>query len=92
MYGNAPVAVRGEIFGGNRRTYTYLRTYRTFKNEFTTEPYLRIIVHKKCRSAYAKFSCGIAPLKIETGVILYLVGMQLTESQLKNGSLRPAIV
>ena len=84
MDGNAPVAVRGEIFGGNRRTYTYLlRTYRTFKKEFTTEPYLRIIVHKKGRSAYAKFSCGIALLKIETGVILYLVGMQLTESQLR---------
>ena len=39
---NAPVAVRGEMFGGNK-----LRTYRTFKNEFITEPYLSIIVHKK---------------------------------------------
>ena len=37
----APVAVRGEMFGGNK-----LRTYRTFKNEFITEPYLSIIVHK----------------------------------------------
>ena len=35
---NAPVTVRGEIFGGNK-----LRTYRTFKNEFITEPYLSII-------------------------------------------------
>ena len=35
---NAPVAVRGEMFGGNK-----LRTYRTFKNEFITEPYLSII-------------------------------------------------
>ena len=59
---NAPVAVRGEMFGGNK-----LRTYRTFKNEFITEPYLSIIVHKKYRSAYAKFRCGVAPLKIETG-------------------------
>ena len=32
---NAPVADRGEMFGGNT-----LRTYRTFKNEFITEPYL----------------------------------------------------
>ena len=59
---NAPVAVRGKMFGGNK-----LRTYRTFKNEFVTEPYLGIIVHKKYRSAYAKFRCGVAPLKIETG-------------------------
>ena len=54
--------VRGEMFGGNK-----LRTYRSFKNEFITEPYLSIIVHKKYRSAYAKFRCGVAPLKIETG-------------------------
>ena len=38
---DAPVAVRGEMFCGNK-----LRTYRTFKNEFVTEPYLGIIVHK----------------------------------------------
>ena len=37
-----PVAVTGEIFGANK-----LRTYRIFKNEFITEPYLSIIVHKK---------------------------------------------
>ena len=42
---NAPVAVRGEMFGGNK-----LRTYRTFKNEFITKPYLSIIVHKKYKS------------------------------------------
>ena len=39
---NAPVAVKGEMFGGNE-----LRTYRTFKNDFITESYLGIIVHKK---------------------------------------------
>ena len=58
---NAPVAVGGEMFGGNK-----LRIYRTFKNEFITEPYLSIIAHTKYRSAYAKFRCGVAPLKIET--------------------------
>ena len=46
---------------------THIGTYRTFKNEFITEPYLGIIVHKKYRSAYAKFRCRVAPLKIETG-------------------------
>ena len=57
------VAVRGEKFGGNK-----LRTYRTFKNELITEPYLSIIVHRKYRSAYAKFRCRVAPLKIEMGM------------------------
>ena len=50
------------MFGGNK-----LKTYRTFKNEFITKTYLGIIVHKKYRSAYAKFRCGVAPLKIEIG-------------------------
>ena len=39
---NAPVAVRGEMFGGNK-----LRTNRTLENEFITQPHLSIIVHKK---------------------------------------------
>ena len=56
------VAVRGEMFDGNK-----LSTYRTFKNEFAIELYLRIIVNKIYRSAHAKFKCGVAPLKIETG-------------------------
>ena len=39
---NAPVVVRGEMFGVNK-----LRTYRTLKNEFTTEQHLGIIVLTK---------------------------------------------
>ena len=31
-----------------------------------TEPYICITVPKKYRSAYAKFRCGVAPIKIET--------------------------
>ena len=38
---NAPVAVRGEMYGGNK-----LSTCITFKNEFISEPYLSIIVQK----------------------------------------------
>ena len=45
-------AVRGEAHGGNK-----LRTYRTFKNTYITEPYVHIITQKKFRSAYAKFRC-----------------------------------
>ena len=55
-------AVAGERFGGNK-----LRTYKTFKHEFRTEPYVCIVAQKKYRSAYAKFRCGVAPIKIETG-------------------------
>jgi hypothetical protein len=44
-----------------------LRTYRTFKAEYGTEIYLSAIRFKSHRSAYAKFRCGVAPLRIETG-------------------------
>ena len=42
-----------------------LRTYRTFKNTYITEPYVHNITQKKFRSAYAKFRCGVAPINIE---------------------------
>ena len=32
-----------------------------------TEPYVCIVAQKKYRSAYAKFRCGVALIKIETG-------------------------
>ena len=44
-----------------------LRTYCKFKSEFKTEKYCQIIMPLKHRSAFAKFRCGVAPLKIETG-------------------------
>ncbi len=55
------VARHGAQHGGNK-----LRTYRTFKQDYKTEPYVHIITQKKYRSAYAKFRCGVAPIKIET--------------------------
>jgi len=58
---NSDVAARGELYGGNK-----LRTYRKFKHSYSTEPYVCIITQKKYRSAYAKFRCGVAPIKIET--------------------------
>ena len=54
--------VAGERCRGNK-----LRTYTTFKHDFTTEPYVCIVAQKKYRSAYAKFRCGVSPIKIETG-------------------------
>ena len=58
---NAEVSNRGEAYGGNK-----LRTYRTFKQSYSTEQYVCIVTQKRYRSAYAKFRCGVAPLKIET--------------------------
>lgn len=44
-----------------------LRTYRNFKTEYGTESYVKRILSKNERSAMAKFRCGVAPLRIETG-------------------------
>ena len=56
------ITVAGERCVGNK-----LRTYRTFKHDYITEPYVCIITQNKYRSAYAKFRCGVAPIRIETG-------------------------
>ena len=48
--------------GGNK-----LRNYCTYKSEFTTEHYCNIIMPPRHRSAYCKFRCGVAPIRIETG-------------------------
>ena len=48
--------------GGNK-----LRTYRLFKQDYKVEPYISCIRPKLQRSAFAKFRCGVAPLRIETG-------------------------
>ena len=48
--------------GGNK-----LRTYRLFKSNFQVEPYCELFLPFKHRSALAKFRCGVAPLRLETG-------------------------
>ena len=47
--------------------HSKLRTYRLFKNEYGKENYLLKNIPGKYKSAFAKFRCGVAPLKIETG-------------------------
>ena len=44
-----------------------LRTYKLFKSEYGSEQYCKIILPLKHRSAFAKFRCGVAPLRLETG-------------------------
>ena len=53
--------IKGPTAGCNK-----LRKYRTFKKLNCTEPYVKMITAKRYRSAYAKFRCGVAPIKIET--------------------------
>ena len=48
--------------GGNK-----LRTYRLFKIELKVEDYCKMLLALKHRSAFAKFRCGVAQLRIETG-------------------------
>ena len=52
---NAEFARAGQDAGGNK-----LRTYRRFKESYTIEQYVEIVIQKKYRSAYAKFRCGVA--------------------------------
>ena len=44
-----------------------LRTYKLFKSEFKPEPYVTMIMARSNRSALARFRCGVAPIRIETG-------------------------
>ena len=53
-------AVRGQ--GRNK-----LRTYRLFKKDLGTEHYVKNVFAPGKRSALAKFRCGVAPIRLETG-------------------------
>ena len=44
-----------------------LRTYRLMKREYKTENYCLSRLPLRQRSAFAKFRCGVAPTRIETG-------------------------
>lgn len=57
---NRDKAVRGS--GGNK-----LRTYNTYKLCYDTEHYVKTLSTRTQRSALAKFRCGTAPIRIETG-------------------------
>ena len=48
--------------GGNK-----LRTYKLFKTTYQMEQYCKTIMPTSHRSAFAKFRCGVAPLRLETG-------------------------
>ena len=51
----------------NGRGRNKLRTYRLFKQDFYVEKYCLYILPPSHRSAFCKFRCGVAPIRIETG-------------------------
>ena len=53
--------------GTSGRGRNKLRTYILFKQDYMIEPYVKSFLSSKYRSALAKFRCGVAPLKLETG-------------------------
>ena len=55
------------ITGINGSGRNKLRTYRLYKSDYVTEQYCKTLLPLKHRSAFAKFRCGVAPLRIETG-------------------------
>ena len=50
---------------GNRRNK--LRTYRQYKQAFKSEMYLKCSMSRAHMSSYAKFGCGMSPIRTETG-------------------------
>jgi len=44
-----------------------LRTYKLFKSEYCVENYCKVLVPFNDRSALAKFRCGVASIRLETG-------------------------
>jgi len=44
-----------------------LRSYCLFKSQFETESYCTLVLSRFHRASLAKFRCGVAPLRVETG-------------------------
>ena len=44
-----------------------LRTYKLFKTDYVVEDYCKMFIPVSHRSAFSKFRCGVAPIRIETG-------------------------
>jgi hypothetical protein len=55
------------VTGLSGRDGNKLRTYRLFKTEYETELYRTLIMLPCHRTAFSKFRCSVAPLRIETG-------------------------
>ena len=54
--------------GRNGMHRNKLGTYRTLKTEYKMEGYINLTLPRLHRSSYVRFRCGVAPLRIETGL------------------------
>lgn len=59
--------VVNSLSGASGRGGNKLRTYKLFKAVYRVEPYCQLFLPVKHRSAFSKFRCGVAPLRLETG-------------------------
>jgi len=55
------------IGGVNGSGRNKLRSYRLFKTTYWVERYCSMHMSSSHRSAFAKFRCGVAPIRLETG-------------------------
>ena len=53
--------------GPSGRVRNKLRVYKLIKTNFVTERYCEMMLPQSHRSAFTKFRCGVAPIRIETG-------------------------
>lgn len=60
------VAINSER-GASSTGMNKLRTYKLFKATYDVEAYVKMVLPKCHRSALAKFRCGVAPIRLETG-------------------------
>ena len=58
--------INNEI-GPSGRGRNKLRVYKLMKTNFVTERYCEMMLPQSHRSAFSKFRCGVAPIRIETG-------------------------
>ncbi len=57
----------GKPYKGRKHGHNKFRIYKKNKTMLSVEHYVRNIMSKKYRSAFAKFRRGVAPIRIETG-------------------------
>ena len=55
------------LVGNSGKGRNKLRTYCTLKTQYCVESYCLKILPPLHRSAFCKFRCGVAPIRIETG-------------------------
>ena len=55
------------VVGSSGQGRNKLRLYKSYKSQFETEPYCKLIMPPRHRSAFCKFRLGVAPIRLETG-------------------------